>query len=165
MNENTVFSDQRALALGAALQARQLKLATVESCTGGMVAQALTSVAGSSEWFEQGFIPYSNAAKQSMLGLKASHLEAFGAVSQEVAKEMALGALLNSQADCSLAITGIAGPGGGSAEKPIGLVCFAFVLKKRIETHCEQFSGDRQAVRSQATQFALERMLKFILQV
>jgi len=156
--------EQLALELGRALQQRQLKLVTVESCTGGMVAEAMTSVAGSSEWFEQGFIPYSNAAKQSMLGVKADSLENFGAVSEEVVKEMAAGALWSSQADCSVAITGIAGPGGGSVEKPVGMVWFAFARGegRAVETHCERFSGDRQAVRLQATQFALKQMLNFV---
>lgn len=165
MDTDIITLEQLALELGRALQQRQLKLATVESCTGGMVAQSVTSVAGSSGWFEQGFIPYSNAAKQSMLGVKADSLEVFGAVSEEVAKEMALGALLKSQADCSLAITGVAGPGGGSAEKPVGMVWFAFVFQEIIETHCERFSGGRQAVRVQAARFALEKMLELVLQV
>lgn len=164
MSVETTILEQVARQLGQALQNRQLKLATAESCTGGMVAQAITSIAGCSQWFEEGFIPYSNAAKHRMLGVKAASLEAFGAVSETVAKEMAEGALLNSQAHCSLAITGIAGPGGGSVEKPVGTVWFAWAQRGLgtqmiIETTHRQFAGDRYAVRLQAAHFALQQML------
>ena len=163
MNYNAIIS-QLALDLGKALLAKQYKLATAESCTGGMLAQVITSVPGSSAWFEQGFVPYSNNAKQSMLGVKAASLDKFGAVSRELAKEMAAGALLNSQANCSLVVTGIAGPGGGSISKPVGTVWFAWGFKKkdRVEVECKQFSGDRTAIRLQATQFALQRMLDLV---
>ncbi len=167
MDTNVVAVEKLALELGRVLQKQGIKLVTAESCTGGMVAQAITSVAGSSSFFESGFIPYSNAAKQSMLGVKVSSLNAFGAVSQEVAQEMAEGALLHSQASCSLAITGIAGPGGGSVEKPVGMVWFAWAYQKPggkvvALVESQHFLGDRQAVRLQATQFALQQMLQYL---
>jgi len=115
--------------LGTALLAERLTLAAAESCTGGWVAQCVTAIAGSSDWFERGFVTYSNAAKQEMLGVPAATLAAHGAVSQPVAVAMAEGALRNSHADWALAITGVAGPSGGSAEKPVGTVCFAWACR------------------------------------
>ena len=111
--------------LGALLVNEQLKLVTAESCTGGWVAQCLTAIAGSSAWFDRGFVSYSNEAKQEMLGVPADTLAEYGAVSQPVAVAMAEGALRNSRADWAVAITGIAGPTGGSPQKPVGTVCFA----------------------------------------
>jgi nicotinamide-nucleotide amidase len=112
--------------LGAACRQRRLLLATAESCTGGWAAQVITHTAGSSEWFERGFVTYANEAKVEMLGVRPETLQEFGAVSQETAGEMAVGALKNSKAMFSLAITGIAGPTGGSPGKPVGTVCFAW---------------------------------------
>lgn len=150
--------------LGACLLACRQMLTTAESCTGGGVAQALTSVSGSSNWFERGFVTYSNMAKQEMLGVKAMTLTDFGAVSEAVVREMAQGALDHSQADISLAITGVAGPEGGSAANPVGTVFFAWagdpfgiVVEKQL------FSGDRLAVREQAVAFALQRLLDLLL--
>lgn len=167
MDINIVILEQLAMQLGIVLQATGRQIVTAESCTGGMLAQALTSSSGSSKWFDCGFVSYSNAAKQHLLGVNADSLETYGAVSQEVAQEMAQGALLNSRAHCSIAITGIAGPEGGSIEKPVGTVWFAWAFqspeKPRVEVAHEQFSGDRRAVRMQAAEFALWRMLAFIL--
>src|SRR5687768_7710588 len=106
-------------------------LVTAESCTGGWVAQAVTSVAGSSDWFERGFVTYSNDAKHDLLGVRKKTLDAHGAVSEETAREMAQGALARSKGTLAVAITGVAGPGGGSREKPVGMVCFAWSSKKR----------------------------------
>ena len=149
-----------ALDVAGALAHRGLRLATAESCTGGWVAQALTAIAGSSAWFDRGFVTYSNEAKQDMLALPAETLRDYGAVSEETAGEMAVGALIHSQADVSLAITGIAGPSGGSPGKPVGTVCFAWCRygsPPRIAR--EHFTGDREAVRRQAVVRALAGLL------
>lgn len=145
------------------LAARNAFLATAESCTGGWAAQALTGLAGSSSWFERGFVTYSNAAKQEMLGVRAETLARYGAVSEETAREMALGALERSPAGVALAITGIAGPSGGSAGKPVGTVCFAWAAKggaPRSETR--HFAGDREAVRRQSVERALAGVLELL---
>jgi nicotinamide-nucleotide amidase len=143
--------------VGAKLKARGMLLATAESCTGGWVAQAVTAISGSSDWFERGFVTYSNAAKTEMLGVKADLLGAHGAVSEETARAMAAGALVNSRAQISLAITGVAGPTGGSAEKPVGMVCFAWAVQGGvISAATRQFQGDRESVRRQAVIFALQ---------
>lgn len=137
----------------------KLMLATAESCTGGMAAEMLTSIAGSSQYFERGFVAYSNEAKQEMLGVNAQTIEKFGAVSEETAYEMAEGALKHSKAQITLAITGIAGPGGGAENKPIGTVCFAWAKtgsKTIVKT--EHFSGDRKEIRQKAVCFALSNL-------
>jgi nicotinamide-nucleotide amidase len=149
--------------IAARLIARRAMLVTAESCTGGWVAQALTALAGSSAWFERGFVTYSNAAKQELLGVRADTLERHGAVSEEAAREMALGALQRSHASFALAITGIAGPAGGTPEKPVGTVCFAWAgadLAARAETR--HFAGDREAVRRQSVEHSLERLLELL---
>lgn len=149
--------------LGQRLKARGALLVTAESCTGGWVAQAMTAIAGSSEWFERGFVTYSNAAKEEMLGVRHETLEKHGAVSEETAREMALGALEHSQGTTALAITGIAGPGGGSAAKPVGTVCFAWATKSRAAiAETRRFSGDRDAVRRQSVEHALARALELL---
>lgn len=138
--------------LGAKLKANGLALALAESCTGGMVAEAITRVAGSSAWFDRAFITYSNAAKIEMLGVSALTLNQFGAVSEQAALEMAVGALKHSQAQIAGSITGIAGPDGGSAEKPVGTVCFAWAgnhFSAQVTT--KHFEGDRQSIRQQAS--------------
>lgn len=147
-------------AVGAACHQRRLLLATAESCTGGWAAQVITHTAGSSAWFERGFITYSNAAKIDMLGVLPTTLERFGAVSEATAREMARGALTHSRADLALAITGIAGPEGGSPDKPVGTVCFAW-CRRDAAPHSEtrRFAGDREAVRRQAARHALEGLL------
>ena len=147
---------QLAQEVGQALQAKQRMLATAESCTGGWVAKTLTDVTGSSAWFERGFVTYTNISKVEMLGVNASVIDSHGAVSELTVREMARGALKHSQADLSLAITGIAGPGGGSEDKPVGLVWFAWAVREG-ELRCEEhrFAGDREAVRRQAVAMAL----------
>jgi nicotinamide-nucleotide amidase len=146
--------------VGDALRRQNLNLATAESCTGGWAAQVVTHTAGSSGWFERGFITYANDAKTEMLGVAPETLGDFGAVSPETAAEMATGALNNSNAMISLAITGIAGPSGGSPGKPVGTVCFAWCkLGLAPETDRCRFEGDREAIRYQAVVFALEGLL------
>lgn len=147
--------------VGQKLLEQKLLLVTAESCTGGWVAEAITSVPGSSEWFERGFVTYTNIAKQEMLGVKASTLEKFGAVSEETAREMAEGALKHSHADIALSVTGIAGPDGGSKEKPVGTVWFGWA-GKNFDTiaKLKHFNGDREAIRSQAVEFVLSELLR-----
>ena len=148
--------------LGAALKARGFMLALAESCTGGMVAQAVTSVAGSSAWFDRGFVTYSNAAKIDMLGVSAQTLEKFGAVSEQTAAEMAAGAIKHSQAHIAGSITGIAGPDGGTADKPVGTVCFGIAQAKQYITITQHFTGNREAIRQQA---AIAMMAELINQL
>ena len=137
------------------------RLVTAESCTGGAVATALTELAGSSQWFERGFITYSNESKQELLGVQSETLERHGAVSEETAREMAEGALCNSHAQLSLAVTGIAGPSGGTHEKPVGMVCFAWAqLGHPTQSATQYFSGDRTAIREQAIRYVLDELLK-----
>ena len=140
-----------AIELGAVLKERNLMLALAESCTGGMVAQSITSVAGSSAWFDRGFVTYSNVSKIEMLGVRAETLEKFGAVSEETALEMAQGCLKHSHAQLSGSITGIAGPDGGTVDKPVGTVCFAWSGEKLLlSTTTKRFFGNREEVRQQA---------------
>lgn len=147
-------------ALADRLLARGEWLATAESCTGGGVAAAITDLAGSSAWFERGFVTYSNAAKEELLGVPATTLERHGAVSEATARAMAQGTLARSPADWSVAITGIAGPGGGSPDKPVGLVCFAWARKEGgCEAETRHFAGDRAAVRRQSVAHALAGLL------
>ena len=146
-----------------ALKRQGLMLATAESCTGGWVAQVITSVAGSSEWFERGFVAYTNLAKREMLGVSTTTLSRYGAVSEQCARAMAEGALTHSHAQVALAITGIAGPSGGTPEKPVGTVCFAWATKKRDTISRKHvFIGDREAVRRQAVATALQGLLGFL---
>jgi nicotinamide-nucleotide amidase len=149
--------------LGVRLKARGAMLVTAESCTGGWVAEAVTAIAGSSEWFERGFVTYSNAAKEEMLGVRAETLARHGAVSEETAREMALGALSHSRGSVALAITGVAGPGGGSRAKPVGTVCFAWALQgDPASAETRHFAGDREAVRRQSVEHALARVLELL---
>ena len=149
--------------LAASLIQNNKRLTVAESCTGGWLAKVLTDLAGSSTWFERGFVTYSNEAKQEMLGVKAATLEANGAVSEETVNEMALGALKHSHADYSLSVSGIAGPSGGSEDKPIGLVWFAWAFDGAVKLSEQQiFNGDRNAVREQAVIHALTGLLKHI---
>jgi nicotinamide-nucleotide amidase len=146
--------------VGQMLLADRLTLVTAESCTGGWTSQCLTAVAGSSAWFDGGFVTYSNAAKQEMLGVSEQTLAVHGAVSQAVAVAMAEGALRRSRADRAVAITGIAGPDGGSPEKPVGTVCFAWSGRNATPfAETRHFTGDRQAVRAQAVARALSGLL------
>ncbi|MFO1397177.1 MAG: nicotinamide-nucleotide amidohydrolase family protein [Burkholderiales bacterium] len=149
-----------AQAVGDALRERGWTAATAESCTGGLVAGAITGVAGSSAWFERGFVTYSNEAKQEALGVPAATLAAHGAVSEATAQAMAEGALLHSRADVAVAVTGIAGPGGATPSKPVGTVCFAWAARggaTRSETR--HFAGDRAAVRAAAVEAALQGLV------
>ena len=146
---------------GSRLKAAGAMLVTAESCTGGWVAQEVTGIAGSSDWFERGFVTYSNAAKQDLLGVSPDTLERFGAVSEQTAREMASGAMRAAAGTVTLAVTGIAGPGGGSVDKPVGTVCFAWAgpgTALRAETRC--FAGDRESVRRQAVIRALEGLIE-----
>jgi nicotinamide-nucleotide amidase len=147
--------------VGAALLERKLMLACAESCTGGWVAEVVTATGGSSQWFERGYVTYSNAAKQELLGVKADTLRQDGAVSEAVVREMAAGALRHSHAQAALAISGVAGPSGGSPGKPVGTVCFAWVLHGGAPTaETKHFSGDREAVRKQSVVHALQGLLR-----
>jgi nicotinamide-nucleotide amidase len=148
-----------AIAVLEAFRVGGLMLATAESCTGGMIAAALTDIAGSSDVVERGFVTYSNAAKTEMLGVPAELIAARGAVSQEVALAMATGALGRSAADIAVSVTGIAGPGGGSAEKPVGLVWFGLATGGQTRTLSAVFAGDRAAIRNQATLRGLSLLL------
>ena len=149
--------------VGARLRAKGLMLTTAESCTGGWVAQAVTAIAGSSEWFERGFVTYSNAAKQEMMGVGARTLATHGAVSEESAREMATGALAHSRAQVAVAVTGIAGPGGGSVDKPVGTVCLAWALKGGMAfAETRQFNGERESVRRQSAITALQGILTLL---
>lgn len=149
-----------AVRVGEALHRRHKILVTAESCTGGWISQAVTSVAGSSAWFDRGFVTYTNAAKQDMLGVRGETLDQYGAVSEVTAREMAAGALTHSGAGVSVAVTGIAGPSGGSASKPVGLVCFAWAVAGGETTaRSERFHGDRRAIRCQAVACALQGVL------
>jgi len=138
-------------------------LATAESCTGGGVAQAITEISGSSAWFERGFVTYSNAAKVEMLGLRQATLDAHGAVSEATVREMAEGALRHSHAQIALAVSGIAGPTGGTPEKPVGTVWFAWGLRKGVtRAHMHHLSGNRTEIRAQAVHIALQGVLDML---
>ena len=165
MSINPQQLEALAAKVGALLCINGQKLATAESCTGGWVAQCLTAVAGSSDWFERGFVTYSNEAKSEMLGVEAETLLAHGAVSEATAAAMAAGALRHSRADWALAVTGIAGPGGGSKDKPVGMVCFGWAaFDGRVDTQTRHFTGDREQVRAQSVAHALQGVLERAVQ-
>ena len=148
---------------GARLKARGMKLASAESCTGGWIAMAITAIAGSSEWFERGFVTYANEAKEEMLGVARATLEAHGAVSESTAREMALGAIANSHAQIAVAVTGIAGPGGGSEAKPVGTVCIAWAGPgPRLQCETRRFDGDREQVRRKTVIAALQGIIELL---
>ncbi len=149
--------------VGRALKRKELMIATAESCTGGWIGQAITMVPGSSEWFERGFITYTYISKREMLGVKPGTLARHGAVSEQVVREMALGALARSHAQVAVSISGVAGPGGGTPDKPVGTVCFAW-SRKRVGTVVEtrRFRGDRDGIRRRATAHALRGVLKIV---
>lgn len=148
--------------LSRRLLERRWCLATAESCTGGLVAAACTELSGSSAWFERGFVTYSNAAKTELLGVSAALIEAHGAVSEAVARGMAEGALRHSLAQVSVAITGVAGPTGGSADKPVGTVCFAWAVPTGVFSERVHFGGERSDIRRAAVQHALQGLLRRI---
>ena len=144
--------------LGKFLSDRNLTATTAESCTGGGIACAITAVSGSSGWFNQAYVTYSNGAKQKLVGVSAETLERHGAVSRETVREMAAGARKAAGADVAVSVSGIAGPTGGTAEKPVGLVWFGFAAGDSVITEFRHFAGDRAAVRRQAVLFALRRL-------
>jgi nicotinamide-nucleotide amidase len=147
--------------VGNALKRHAMMLVTAESCTGGWVGEAVTAVPGSSGWFDRGFVTYTNEAKQEMLGVSPATLAQHGAVSEQTVREMASGALNNSRAQAALAISGIAGPGGGTAEKPVGTVCIAWAFANgTVASEKRVFAGDRREVRKQAVERALQGLLE-----
>jgi nicotinamide-nucleotide amidase len=148
--------------LAEALLARGWKLATAESCTGGMIAAACTDLAGSSNWFERGFVTYSNEAKSELLGVDPALIGQHGAVSEVVARAMAFGAVRHSLAQVSVAVTGVAGPSGGSPQKPVGTVWFGFQVDGLLNSETRRFAGDRGAVRAATVRHALERLLALV---
>lgn len=151
--------------LGQALHSQHLTLATAESCTAGGIAFAVTMTAGSSQWFDRGFITYTNESKMQLLGVAPAYLRDFGAVSEPVARAMALGAQTQSAAQVAVAVTGIAGPDGGSEAKPVGTVCFAWAIRRDpaqaawVKTQTRRFDGDRASVRTQSIVCALETLV------
>lgn len=149
-------------ALGAKLQARGYQLATAESCTGGLIAATCTSLSGSSLWFERGWVTYSNQAKTTELGVDSNLITQHGAVSEAVARAMASGALQHANAQVSVAVTGVAGPTGGSPDKPVGTVWLAWGLPQGVVSERRVFSGDRDAVRQATVLYALERLLALL---
>jgi nicotinamide-nucleotide amidase len=157
-------SELQALAreLGQALLARNQRVAAAESCTGGWVAKALTDVPGSSRWFESGIVAYSNSAKHSVLGVPAGLIAAHGAVSEQVVRAMAEGARAKLGADVAVAVSGVAGPDGGTPDKPVGLVWFAWAVRPGTTTERRVFAGDRESVRRQSVALALERLLELV---
>lgn len=163
MNASDSFTGVLAQQVGDTLLAHQWQLATAESCTGGGIAAALTDIAGSSQWFERGFVTYSNEAKQEMLGVSADTLEKQGAVSESTVREMVTGALAHSRAQVAVAVSGIAGPSGGTVDKPVGMVCLAWLVagtEPVVDT--KHFDGDRAAVRAQAVACALRGVLELL---
>ncbi len=148
--------------LATAFKQRGWMMATAESCTGGMIAAACTDLPGSSDWFDRGFVTYSNAANTEMLGVPPALIEAHGAVSEAVVRAMAEAAVQRSNACVSVAVSGVAGPGGGSAEKPVGTVWMAWTIGSTTHAQCQQFAGDRAAVRTQTVAFVHSQLLHWI---
>lgn len=149
--------------IGDKLKQHHLQLVTAESCTGGQLAQTITSVPGASKWFERGFVTYSNLSKQQVLGIDESLISRYGPVSKEVVLAMATGALNNSPASISIAITGIAGPGGGTEKLPVGTIWTAWVKNNAFsKTQCQHYTGDRLITRYAAVEFALQTLLNLI---
>ena len=149
--------------LGNLLKAQKKRIATAESCTGGWIAQEITEISGSSVWFDRGFVTYSNLAKMEMLGVKKETLEKYGAVSAETVKEMASGALKNSAADCVVAVSGIAGPDGGTVEKPVGTVFLGWQeMSRELQCIRLQLNGSRYEIRRQAVERALAKMYRLL---
>ena len=168
MKKNNDPQHELARALALILVERSWEIALAESCTGGLVSTTLTDLAGSSDWFERGYITYSNEAKSECLDVPVEIIEAFGAVSEQVAKAMADGARRKADVNVAISITGIAGPTGSSPEKPVGTICFGWSIKQNVGddvktiTITKQFSGDRQAVRVQACDYALSKLLELL---
>jgi len=162
MSESDRDLEELVLKLGRALHVRGWRLATAESCTGGWIAKVLTDVAGSSQWFDGGVVAYSNAAKTELLGVPADTLAAHGAVSEETARAMADGARRRFAVDLAVAVTGIAGPGGGTPDKPVGTVHFAWAAPNRVMAARRIFVGSREAVRRHTVALALERLVDLV---
>ncbi|MBT8131938.1 MAG: nicotinamide-nucleotide amidase [Gammaproteobacteria bacterium] len=163
MNDENLY--RLAQELGQQLQAAGLVVTTAESCTGGWVAKSITDVAGSSGWFQRGLVTYSNEVKSELLDVPAAVIDSCGAVSVEVVRAMAEGALKNSSADIAVAISGVAGPDGGSVEKPVGTVCFGWSTREDKHfnsTHIANYSGDREAIRRQSVVTALEGLIALV---
>ena len=149
--------------IGGRLKKQALMVSVAESCTGGWIAKVITDIPGSSQWFDRGFVTYTNQAKQEMLGVQAETLQAFGAVSEQTVQEMADGVLAHSAAQFALAVSGVAGPGGGTKEKPVGMVCFAWSgpsLSTFAKT--QYFTGDREQIRRAAVEYALSGLLDLL---
>jgi nicotinamide-nucleotide amidase len=159
MTEDTIHLAQL---LGNKLMAKGWQITCAESCTGGGIGYAITSISGSSAWFKRGFITYANEAKQNMLGVTEQTLNLYGAVSAKTVEEMALGAAKQACAEVGISVSGIAGPDGGTVDKPVGTVWFGFALNGQISSHKLQISGDRLAVRAKAIEFALSNVLKLL---
>ena len=157
----TLEQDLRKLA--ATLKARKLMLCTAESCTGGMIAAACTDLAGSSQWFERGFVSYSNAAKTDLLGVPSMLVLLHGAVSEPVVRAMATGAVLRSQAQVSIAVTGVAGPSGGTEAKPVGTVWFGWQVDGALHSEVKHFKGDRTTVRMETMSHAIKRLNELLV--
>lgn len=153
---------QSAKALAAILMQKNRMLATAESCTGGLIAATCTDLPGSSTWLERGFVTYSNAAKTELLGVPADLIARHGAVSEPVARAMAEGAVAHSHAQVSVAVTGVAGPSGGSTDKPVGTVWLGWCVAGHTTTECRHFSGDRAAVRQATVAHALARLVQLL---
>lgn len=156
-----MISDQKlsllATKLGDSLIQRGIMLASAESCTGGWIGQTITAIPGSSKWYERGFITYSNLSKQEMLGVDEHLLRKFGEVSEQIASEMAVGAICNSPAQLSIAVTGIAGPGGATEGKPVGMICHGWAIKAGlVKSSVCMLKGDRESIRKQAVAIALQ---------
>jgi nicotinamide-nucleotide amidase len=172
MKNNIDPQHEIAKSLARTLMERGWKMALAESCTGGLVSATLTDLAGSSDWFERGYITYSNTAKSECLDVPMEMIKSFGAVSEQVAKAMAEGARRNAHVNVAISITGIAGPTGGSPEKPVGTVCFGWAITQDIHNDepatastiviTKQFSGDRQTIREQARDYALSKLLELL---
>ena len=152
-------TDEIITQLASVLRARGWTLAAAESCTGGLISGACTNQAGSSDWFERGFVTYSNAAKTELLDVPAALIESHGAVSEAVARAMVQGALAHSHAQAAVAVTGVAGPAGGTADKPVGTVWFGWSTAGTVRTECRRFEGDRAAVRAATVRYALQNLL------
>ena len=146
--------------IGAICVAEKRVIAGAESCTGGLIAAVLTSVSGSSAWVDRGFVTYSNEAKMEMLDVASATLDAYGAVSEETAREMAAGALKNSRATIAYSVTGVAGPTGGTDSKPVGMVCFGFATAQNLTSVTQYFQGDRSSVREQSVNFVLATLAR-----
>ena len=157
-----MVTDDLCRQLAEVLKSQGRMLAVAESCTGGLIAAACTELSGSSDWFERGFVTYSNAAKTELLGVDAALIHEHGAVSEKVVRAMAFGAVRHSQAQVSVAVTGVAGPTGGSREKPVGTVWFGFMVDGQLTSEMKRFDGDRAAVRMGTVKYALERLLELL---